>query len=358
MRLTCPNCRAQYEVPDEVIPEEGRDVQCSNCEKTWFQEKHSKAEAETPEPAEAATEETAASEPMIEEPVAEEADPVSDEPEVQKDEPEVVVGKTIPVAEEVEFSAAVTEPEEATEPETVEEPEIEAEETEAEEPATDSPETPPEEPEAEIQETKAEDEEPEADETEAEEESEAEEAEAEDDEPATDEVEADEPETEEPPVAARETNLDPAVAGILQEEARREAELRAREAENLESQPDLGLDSQSEIQPEAVTPVATQTEPDSDQSDALPDVESINSTLSRDDGPAAPEKDEPAKRQSSGFLRGFALIVIIAVVLMLIYGNASQISEAVPQAEPVLGAYVSMIDQVRIWLESLAAGAQ
>lgn len=37
MRLTCPNCGAQYEVPDDVIPNEGRDVQCSNCGTTWFQ---------------------------------------------------------------------------------------------------------------------------------------------------------------------------------------------------------------------------------------------------------------------------------------------------------------------------------
>ena len=37
MRLTCPNCGAQYQVPDEVIPPEGRDVQCSNCGNTWFQ---------------------------------------------------------------------------------------------------------------------------------------------------------------------------------------------------------------------------------------------------------------------------------------------------------------------------------
>lgn len=37
MRLTCPSCGAQYEVPDDVIPEDGRDVQCSNCGKTWFQ---------------------------------------------------------------------------------------------------------------------------------------------------------------------------------------------------------------------------------------------------------------------------------------------------------------------------------
>lgn len=37
MRLICPNCGAQYEVPDEVVAESGRDVQCSNCGDTWFQ---------------------------------------------------------------------------------------------------------------------------------------------------------------------------------------------------------------------------------------------------------------------------------------------------------------------------------
>ncbi|SEQ10875.1 zinc-ribbon domain-containing protein [Thalassovita taeanensis] len=37
MRLICPNCGAQYEVPDGVIPQAGRDVQCSSCGNTWFQ---------------------------------------------------------------------------------------------------------------------------------------------------------------------------------------------------------------------------------------------------------------------------------------------------------------------------------
>lgn len=37
MRLICPNCDAQYEVKDDVIPMNGRDVQCSNCDKTWYQ---------------------------------------------------------------------------------------------------------------------------------------------------------------------------------------------------------------------------------------------------------------------------------------------------------------------------------
>lgn len=37
MRLTCPNCNAQYEVDDAVIPRAGRDVQCSACGNTWLQ---------------------------------------------------------------------------------------------------------------------------------------------------------------------------------------------------------------------------------------------------------------------------------------------------------------------------------
>lgn len=36
MRLSCPNCAAEYEVPDSVLPVGGRDLQCSNCGHTWF----------------------------------------------------------------------------------------------------------------------------------------------------------------------------------------------------------------------------------------------------------------------------------------------------------------------------------
>jgi len=35
MRITCPNCAAQYEVPPEAIPPEGREVQCSACGHGW-----------------------------------------------------------------------------------------------------------------------------------------------------------------------------------------------------------------------------------------------------------------------------------------------------------------------------------
>ena len=37
MRLICPNCGAQYAIDDGLIPETGREVQCSACGTLWFQ---------------------------------------------------------------------------------------------------------------------------------------------------------------------------------------------------------------------------------------------------------------------------------------------------------------------------------
>lgn len=48
MRMICPNCGAQYEVDADVIPEAGRDVQCSSCGHTWFQ-KHARHDEPVPE---------------------------------------------------------------------------------------------------------------------------------------------------------------------------------------------------------------------------------------------------------------------------------------------------------------------
>jgi len=36
MLLTCPNCEAEYEVPDGMVPAAGRHVQCTNCHTRWF----------------------------------------------------------------------------------------------------------------------------------------------------------------------------------------------------------------------------------------------------------------------------------------------------------------------------------
>lgn len=37
MQLQCPICDAEYEVDASAIPYDGRDVQCSNCGHSWFQ---------------------------------------------------------------------------------------------------------------------------------------------------------------------------------------------------------------------------------------------------------------------------------------------------------------------------------
>lgn len=37
MRLSCPNCTAEYEVDSALITDAGREVQCSNCGHTWYQ---------------------------------------------------------------------------------------------------------------------------------------------------------------------------------------------------------------------------------------------------------------------------------------------------------------------------------
>ncbi len=257
MRLTCPNCGAQYEVPDEVIPVDGRDVQCSNCGDTWFQEHPDN--------------------PVVEQKAAAEVD---DGPADMPSDPTPAPAPEVDIAE---------------------------------------------------------------------------------------------PDSQ-PPEPPKHPEVDPGIADILRQEAEREAQLRAAEAsEPLESQPELGLDEAPGAAPDdeqsrrareardrmarmrGQEPVA-ETDPGSRRG-LLPDIEEINSTLraSSEDvsahsaiGPAL--ATDPAQRR--GFVRGFALIVIIGVILVLIYANAPKIAQAVPQVDPLLSSYVSMVDQARMWLDA------
>ncbi len=76
MRLICPNCDAQYEVSDDAIPPGGRDVQCSNCQLSWFQ-----TEKPTVPGRITATPDTSS------EPEVDEAETASDASEVEASEP-------------------------------------------------------------------------------------------------------------------------------------------------------------------------------------------------------------------------------------------------------------------------------
>ena len=281
MRLTCPNCGAQYEVPTEVIPTEGRDVQCSNCGDTWFQ-------------------------------AHPDAAPIEAEPQPH-----------IPDPEPDDLRAAVT-GQERPEPEP--EPEVE----------------------------------PEPDYTD----------EMYDDE-QDDVVYEDDPMPA--PIEEQGRGVDPAVADILKEEAAREAELRA--SETLESQPDLGLDDlpgdeSARRAKEArdrmaimkgEDPTKTDASSDGSRRGLLPDIEEINSTLRNgehaDGGATTAVAPGPAKRKrKGGFMRGLTVAILFGALLALIYLNAPQIAQSVPQADPMLSAYVALVDQARVWLDAQVAG--
>ena len=36
MQISCPKCKKKFEVNEDLIPNEGRDVQCGSCENKWF----------------------------------------------------------------------------------------------------------------------------------------------------------------------------------------------------------------------------------------------------------------------------------------------------------------------------------
>jgi predicted Zn finger-like uncharacterized protein len=335
MRLVCPNCGAQYEVDDRVMPEGGRDVQCSNCGHAWF--------FTPPRPATTKAE----------------------------DKPEPKIGVPTPSAPAAE-EAPASEPEPEQSPTTESTPEVEpdAEAQESDDVAEVENEAAPEsgsdEVEVESDEAKVEASEPEA-EAEAEAEAEIEPVDAGD-------GDDDDAEVTPMPAAAPRKEVSKEVKQILQEEAKQE--LRAREAEShgLETQTDLGLDAVQKNNDEELAARIRQMEVDAAAAeeeveekdlrsrDMLPDIEEINSTLDTPDGaddtridlgPMAGESASGGK----GFRRGFSLTILLAVLLVSLYVLAPQISERFPQAQGALDQYTTMGDSVRLWLEGAMQSA-
>ena len=154
-----------------------------------------------------------------------------------------------------------------------------------------------------------------------------------------------------------------------------EAQARAAEsASDLETQPDLGLESQSapedlrgqeararmarlrgEPEPRPADPDPKEDiDPDS-RRNLLPDIDEINSSLEH-----TPERDEDmsttdaelARRASGGgFRRGFLWAVLLFVILTLVYIFAPQIAGLTPALEAPMTAYVNMVNDLRILLQ-------
>jgi predicted Zn finger-like uncharacterized protein len=344
MRLVCPNCEAKYEVPEDAIPETGRDVQCANCGHAWYQMRARAPGSETAVPAASppAPAPEPAPEPVVEGPVAraEEAPAPVAEPEPIPDEP--VVEETVV---ELAASAEAETGAEPTETLTADAVEVDAEpmvETTAEiipafesvRVATDPAETGEDLAEAVVSDDAVVS-----------------------DAPAFDD-DATEPDLSALAAPAAAYAVDDSVLAILREEAEREAQARRAEgARPLETQTDLGI--------EAALPAAKKmVEPESDDTFAarrtrLPDVEEINSTLrpseSVEDG-MGPD-GLPVVEKRSGFRSGFILVLTVAILGSAIYVSADAIAEMVPAIAGPLKAYVSFVDSLRLHLDGLMQSA-
>ncbi len=93
----------------------------------------------------------------------------------------------------------------------------------------------------------------------------------------------------------------------------------------------------------------------------FPDIEEINSSLAPGGkaGRTDPDDDsyraaQPARR--SGFRSGFLLAIAVAVAALLIYMFAPQLADMVPALRDVLADYVVWVDGLRQWLDGQIAG--
>ncbi|MCH2095370.1 MAG: zinc-ribbon domain-containing protein [Rhodobacteraceae bacterium] len=175
------------------------------------------------------------------------------------------------------------------------------------------------------------------------------------------------------PPRPRARDLDPAVADVLRQEAAREA--KARMADALESQPDLGLEEAGQPADRSSRPRRGQhlrDAPPADHVDAaanaaaaaaaapaargthLPDVEEINSTLrngSETRRVSTPDGEARIAPRSGAFGRGFRWVVSLAVLAVLLYLFAPQIGGAIPETAELLERYVLNVDKGRVWLD-------
>lgn len=400
MRLVCPNCEAKYEVPEDAIPETGRDVQCANCGHSWYQMRPRAAGAEVTAAA-AAPPAPAPSPPQRAEPVVEVAAVAEAPAPVAEPEPDVVepvaydpvveatpvddgvvavdLGSAPPadILEETTDGLAKADAALAAAEPVVEEPAdiIPAFETIRvatgfAEPASASPEALVEVASdvlsaqdmvgvdaaiVDAQMVSASD-------------APLGEAVVSDDlviTEASDDIatEADLT-TAAAPVAAYA--VDESVLAILREEADREAQARKAEAARpLETQTDLGIEAAIPAAKKVIEVISPAHEPEIDDKHAarrtrLPDVEEINSTLrpseTAQDGSGA-DGAMPMVEGRSSFRSGFLLVMTVAILGSALYGSADAIADVVPALAGPLKAYVSFVDSLRLQLDGLMQSA-
>ena len=200
----------------------------------------------------------------------------------------------------------------------------------------------------------------------------------------------------EPPRRSMDENL----MAILREEAEREAAARKAEAAPIETQTEMGLSAPAAAAAAAAAAAVTASaerssaagvtpspahagglaaaarriaqlkgqDPDAPppapprpatRRDLLPDIEEINSSLKgAEPAVMAMEADDgPGPSGASGFRSGFALAILLALLLLVVYVAAPRIVAMVPQAEGAVSAYVAGVDGLRLWLDAVLRSA-
>ncbi|MFN6924791.1 MAG: zinc-ribbon domain-containing protein [Tabrizicola sp.] len=311
MRLVCPNCEAKYEVPDDAIPDTGRDVQCANCGHAWFQMRprpagSAPAEDGPASPAPAARTPAPAAAPL--------AEPLPEPP------------PAAPAAAEVATETAVLPAEPTAEARSGQAPVEEAEAAAADEEAA--------EPEADTAPAKA-----------------------------------------GPAYVVDESVLAILREEAEREAKARRAEAVPLETQpdlGLDAAPPVPV-SPGPVAPASPAPAPTvvpasaaQQESDAEpkpaaRRDLFPDVEEINSTLRPEEFPVEEPEEAavtpPPPEPVRGFRSGFLLVMTLAILASILYMAAPYLRSLVPALDGPLAGYVAAIDSLRLHLDSLMRSA-
>lgn len=289
MRLTCPNCGAQYEVAEDVIPLSGRDVQCSACGNTWFQRP-----GEEPDPA------------ALEIGRAAEAPEPHWEPEPD--------GAPVSAPETADDTAPMPEPDRPDAPArqdtAAEERWPEPKPDIADEPAPEA--TPDDRPVPEQPQRRALD-------------------------PEIADMLREEAELAR---TARDGGQLETQTDLGLDDAPSAEEQRSREAQARMAR--LRGEADGPAEAEAGT-----------RREMLPDIDEINDTLRGEAaaGAAAATVASAETARKGGFRRGFVLVVVLAILAVVVYLLAPTLSEQFPTLEPPLTGYTDWVDGVRLWLD-------
>ncbi len=332
MRLVCPNCGAQYEVDERVIPAAGRDVQCSNCGHAWFL-RPSMLKGGILE--DGMLEDGMLEDGMLEGGGEDIGENTNADPDTQEAAADADPNHTQDAPEEASVA------EEPDKDETAEEMSHEAATgaTEAigaliktQGPADDKPEAT-----DDVAENKSDDE----------------------DLPLEDST-TKSPAHENPAGERKAQQLDEGVREILREEATLEAEARRHGRERIETQNDLGLGDQPAAQERTARLRGLDVEDDTSTSggsgarrDLLPNIEEINSSLEPIGSDDVVDDFADIPRRKGGFGLGFLMMIVLAVIIVMFYIYAPLISERAPTIAPTMEAYVGGIDKMRTWLDSM-----